>query len=147
MLTNHYKVNFAADYLTFEFISEGPRGSISKVVKYSEINIKGFYNLGFGDKDPDTGFISDIAVTNNAGSYKVLATVAVTLNVFFTIYPDATVIATGSTEARTRLYRIGITNNLESIQAHYQIFGLTENGWESFKKGIKYAAFLVRKKS
>jgi hypothetical protein len=146
MTGKYYNVKYSPDFLTFEFVSEGPKGKITKVVKYAEINVKGYYNLGFGDKDPDTGYISDLTVTNNADSQKVLATVAATLNVFLDFYPDATVIATGSTESRTRLYRIGITNNLESIEPLYQIFGLTEKGWESFKKGIKYAGFLIRKK-
>ena len=146
MINDYYKVNFSSDFLTFEFVSEGPKGKIVKVVKYSEINIKGFYNLGFGDKDPVTGFISDLTVTNNADSKKVLATVAATLSTFLEMHPGATVIATGSTEARTRLYRIGITNNLPDIENMYFIFGLTEKGWEKFKAGIKYAAFLVQKK-
>ena len=146
MINKHYDINFSADFLIFEFVSIGPKGKVTKVVKYSEINIKGFYNLGFGDKDPETGFISDLTVTDNADSNKVLATVAATLNAFLEIYPTATVIATGSTEARTRLYRIGITNNLTDIENSYFIFGLTEKGWEKFKKGIKYAAFLVQKK-
>jgi hypothetical protein len=146
MIEDYYKVSFSSDYLTFEFVSEGPKGKVIKVVKYSEINIKGYYNLGFGDKDSETGFISDLTVTNNADSQKVLATVAATVNAFFSVYPEAVVIATGSTEARTRLYRIGITNNLGIIEPLYQVFGLTEKGWEVFRKGVKYAAFLIRKK-
>ena len=131
---NHYSVKFASDYLTFEFISDGPRGKIIKVVKYTEINIKGFYNLGFGDKDPETGFISNIIVTNNADSQKVLSTVAITLNFFLEMHPGATVIATGSTEARTRFYRIGISNNIEVIEEQYAVFGLTVSGWENSEK-------------
>jgi hypothetical protein len=143
----HYHIKTSPDYLTFEFVSEGPRGKINKVVRYTEINIKGYFNLGFGDKDPETGFISDIAVTNNADSQTVLATVGLTLNLFLQINPDAVVIATGSTEARTRLYRIGIANNIETIKNQYTVFGLTENGWEPFRKDIKYGAFLVKKKA
>ncbi len=125
MLNNYYHVDTSPDLLTFEFVSVGPKGSITKVVRYKEINIKGFYNLGFGDKDPITGYISDLTVTNNNDSQKVLATVALTLYAFTANYPDATIIAAGSTEVRTRLYRMGITNNLKDIEKDFIVYGLT----------------------
>lgn len=134
MLDERYYVETSPDLQTFEFISLGPKGSITKVVRYSEINIKGFYNLGFGDKDPVTNYISDLTVTNNDDSKKVLATVAATLYTFVGGHPDATVIATGSTEARTRLYRMGIANNLIEIEKDFVILGLTNTDWEPFSK-------------
>ncbi|MEI9959185.1 MAG: hypothetical protein WDM90_23380, partial [Ferruginibacter sp.] len=146
MLTNYYNVDTSPDFLTFEFVSVGQKGSVTKVVRYSEINVKGFYNLGFGDKDPITGFLSDLTVTNNGDSHKVLATVAATLYAFTDNYPNVTVIATGSTQARTRLYRMGITNNLKAIEKDFVILGLTETDWEPFRKNITYGAFLVRRK-
>ncbi len=146
MLDNYYKVETSADFKIFEFLSIGNKGNIPKVVRYTEINVKGFYNLGFGDKDLKTGFISDISVTNNGDSQKVLATVAATLYAFIDEHPGAIVIATGSSEARTRLYRMGITNNLEKIERDFFIFGLTNTNWEPFRKNITYGAFLVYRK-
>lgn len=131
MLDDRYDVKTAPDLTSFEFDSVGPKGTVSKVVRYVEINLHGFYNLGFGDKDEMTGFVSDLTVTNNNDSQKVLATVAATLYAFTEAYPDATVIATGSTEARTRLYRMGIVNNLETIEQDFEVLGLTAaNAWE-----------------
>ncbi len=146
MLDNPYQVDISPDFQTFEFVSIGPKGNITKVVKYTEINIKGFYNLGFGDKDPITGYISDLSVTNNGDSKKVLGTVAATLYVFTAQYPNAVVIATGSTEARIRLYRMGITNNLEAIEKDFFIYGLTGTDWGPFSKNETYGAFLVHRK-
>ena len=57
------------------------------------------------------------------------------------------VIATGSTEARTRLYRMGITNNLAEIERDFVVFGLAPEGWEPFRKAVEYGAFLVYRKS
>ncbi|WP_201978373.1 DUF6934 family protein [Hymenobacter rubidus] len=142
-----YDANASRGFTTFEFVSEGPNGSVTKVVRYTEINLKGFYNLGFGDEDPVTGYVSDTSVTNNNDSQKVLATVAATLYVFMDAHPGATVIATGSTEARTRLYRMGIANNLEAIERDYIVLGLAEENWQPFQKGVHYGAFLVRRKS
>jgi hypothetical protein len=147
MLDNHYNVDISKDFQTYEFKSVGSKGSITKVVRYSKINVKGFYNLGFGDKDPITGFISDLTVTNNGDSQKVLATVAATLYTFTDKNPEATVIATGSTNARTRLYRMGITNNLKEIEKDFIVMGLTETNWETFRKNVNYGAFLVRRKN
>ena len=146
MFDNRYDVKVSDDFSAFEFDIIGPKGVVKKVVRYTEINIKGFYNLGFGDKDPQTGFISDITVTNNKDSMKVLATVAATLYAFIDSHPASTIIATGCTEARTRLYRMGISNNLYEIEKDFIVFGLTENNWEPFRKNVTYAAFLVRQK-
>ena len=146
MIDNRYMFESSPDFLTFEFESIGPKGKITKVVRYTEINVHGYYNLGFGDKDPQSGFISDLTVTNNNDSQKVLATVARTLYLFTEHYHDAIVIATGSTLARTRLYRMGITNNLADIEEDFVVLGLTDNQWEPFRKNVTYHSFAVRRK-
>ncbi|MDQ2771176.1 MAG: hypothetical protein M3Y54_11830 [Bacteroidota bacterium] len=148
MITDRYTFETAPDLLTFEFESIGPKGKIAKVVRYTEINVRGFYNLGFGDKDPQSGYISDLSVTNNSDSQKVLATVARTLYLFTERYPEAVVLATGSTLARTRLYRMGITNNLVDIEQDFVVLGLTTaSSWEPFRINTDYYAFSVRRKS
>jgi hypothetical protein len=91
---------------TFEFISEGEKGLINKIVKYQPTNLKGIYNLAFGDKNGSTG----------------------------------------STKARTRLYRMGITRFLEEANTDFEILGEKNNDWEYFKKNIDYEGFLVRRK-
>jgi hypothetical protein len=68
--------------MTFEFISEGLRGCIIKVVQYTPLHVGNYYNLGFGDRDLQTGLISDRTVSDNGDSKKVLATVASTLDFF-----------------------------------------------------------------
>jgi hypothetical protein len=72
MLDDRYDVKTAPDFTSFEIDSVGHKGTVSKVVRYTEINLRSFYNLGFGDKDELTGFISDLTVTNNIDSQKVL---------------------------------------------------------------------------
>jgi hypothetical protein len=132
--------------MVFEFISEGPKGNIAKIVQYSETNLKGFYNLGFGDKDEETGEIIDYIITNNSDSQKILATVASTVYAFTDKYVDSWIYATGLTKARTRLYRMGITNNLSDIQKDFHVYGLKDNKWQKFKKDFEYEAFLVKRK-
>lgn len=97
----------------FKFESSGIKGRITKLVHYAEMSLEGYYNLAFGDLNNETNEIDDKIVTNNGDSLKVLATVVSTVYAFTGRYPEAKVFATGSSEARTRLYRMGITNNLE----------------------------------
>jgi len=104
----------------FEFISEGSKGRIKKVVQYSETSTKNVFNLGFGDLDEKTKGIDDLSVTNNGDSLKVLATVASTVYAFIEKHPEAWILATGSTSVRTRLYRMGITNNLAEITEDFK---------------------------
>ncbi|MEJ7681298.1 MAG: hypothetical protein WKG06_26305 [Segetibacter sp.] len=95
------------------------------MVIYSETDTRNFYNLGFGDKD-ETGNIDDKVVTNNGDSEKVLATVASTLYTFTDKFPEAMIFVTGSTKARTRLYKIGISNYIEEIEVDFEVFGLVD---------------------
>ncbi len=147
MKIDKYPVIVGESSMVFQFTSEGIRGSISKLVIYSETHLHNFYNLGFGDKDDVTGKIDDEIITNNGDSEKVLATVASTLYTFTDKFPEAMVFATGSTKARTRLYRMGISNNLDEIQVDFEIFGLVgEKDWQPFQKQIEFEAFLVKRK-
>lgn len=72
-----YPVIASADYHTYLFFSEGPKGKIAKGVIYSQLG----------------GNLFD----------------------FTNIFPDARIFVEGSTLARTRLYQMGIADNLLEI--------------------------------
>lgn len=131
--------------MVFQFVSEGPKGKIPKLIKYSETNFKGMYNLGFGDMDA-MGEIDDMAISDNGDSDMVLATVISTVYAFSDRYPDYWIYATGSTKSRTRLYRIGISKYMDEISMDFDIYGLRGDNWGPFKKNIDYEAFLVQRK-
>jgi hypothetical protein len=76
----------------------------------------------------------------------ILATVVSTVYAFTDKYPDSWVFATGSTKARTRLYRMGITKYITEIKKDFQVFGLRDDEWEKFEKEVEYEAFLVKRK-
>ncbi len=131
----------------YEFTSEGPKGSIKKMVQFTETGTENVYNLAFGDYDEETKSINDLSVTNNSDSLKVLATVASTVYAFTEKYRNAWIVATGSTNARTRLYRMGISNNLVEIQGDFDVYAYTLEGkWEEFIIGEDYEAFLITRK-
>jgi hypothetical protein len=146
MKYDKYYVEASRSLLKFEFYSEGPKGKIKKQVVFKPFeNNPDVFNLGFGDVDA-TGEINDTSITNNQDSQKVLATIALTVFKFYEKHPNCYVFATGSTKTRTRLYRIGLTNNLEEIRNDFEIYGFIQKSWEPFEKGCDYEAFLIKKK-
>jgi hypothetical protein len=146
MKLDHYQLKSGKNLTTFEFVSQGPKGSIPKLVQLTTTNYKDLYNLAFGDKNHETGQIDDVAISNNGDSEKVLATVVATIYAFTDKYPDAWVYATGSTKARTRLYRMGISKHFEDAKKHFFIYGQVHGEWESFETGVDYEAFVVKRK-
>jgi len=130
----------------YEFISEGRNGVIRKMVEFQKTEAEGVFNLAFGDFDENTKTINDLIISNNGDSQKVLATVASIVFVFMEKHPNAMIYATGSTESRTRLYRMGISTNIEEINEDFNVYGLrTEGIWEEFLIGEDYEAFLISK--
>jgi hypothetical protein len=148
---NHSRYEFQTSeaFLDFEFFSDGPKGPIRKVIRYTPRNVEGttYFNLGFGDWNDVECRIDDFSNSNNQDTQKVLATVAATVLDFTAVYPDMPVYAQGSTPARTRLYQMGISANLEEIEPFLEIYALKRDGnWELFKKGTNYEAFVAGRK-
>jgi hypothetical protein len=137
------------DYLVYEFLSIGPKGSIRKIIEFTRSEYDDIFNLGFGTKKEDGSF-DDLARDNNNDRNKILATVAYVLRVFFDKYPNKWVYFTGSTRERTRLYRIAITHNIEELSVDFEIVGTftAEHRYNHipFEKGVNFFAFLVRPK-
>ena len=146
MKVDKYELKSGEKLEVFEFVSIGPKGRIVKLVQYSSTNYKDLYNLGFGDKNVDTGEIDDNTISNNGDSEKVLATVVATLYAFTDKHKEALVYATGNTKSRIRLYRMGITKYLDEALNDFEIYGETNGEWEEFRRDVAYEAFLVKRK-
>ena len=145
-IEDRYEVEVDESISLFEFVSEGKHGKIKKLVRYSRTNVRNMYNLGFGDLDERTGEINDKIITDNGDSEKVLATVAATIYAFIAEKPTCYVYITGSNEARTRLYRMGISKYFNEISEDFVIRGLQNNVWRPFKPNDSYKAFLINRK-
>jgi len=140
-----YQVSADDEHFLYEFFSEGPKGSIKKTVIYSEIE-DGLFNLAFGDWNEQLNKLDDSIRSNNGDRDKILATVASTAIDFTDRFPQAEIFTEGSTPARTRLYQMGISNNLAEISEDFEIQGYIYHEWQSFRKGINYEAFLIIRK-
>jgi len=135
------------NFQEYSFYSEGPKGSIKKVVKFMKAqNDPIVYNLGFGDEDPLTGLVNDVVVTDNKDRDIILATVANTINNFCDRHGNHYIYAEGSTAARTRLYQMGISRLWKEISLGFDVYGLKDGSFYDFQLNVNYEAFLVRRK-
>ena len=144
MIDRKYEVVASNDWLIYEFVSIGPKGKIPKTVIYQHID-DNIYNLAFGDKDSISGNIDDLVITDNQDTEIVLANVASTLFDFFDNYNGTIVLAKGSTQSRTRLYRRYLTILLEIIEENFLLLGELNGEVERFKKNKEYTSFLITK--
>ena len=138
------------DYLEYEFMSIGPKGAISKVIQFTPTRDETIFNLALGNKKKDGG-IDDMARDDNKDRDKILATVVSVLRIFFAAYPEKWIFFTGSSPERTRLYRMAITLNYETLSTDFEIVGLLRDMDAfldvPFERGIDYFGFLVRLKN
>ena len=146
MKLERYQLKSDSDLMSFEFISDGPKGKIVKMVQYTEMEGLDAYNIGFGDKNNETGTYDDNIVTDNKDITKVLATVAATVESFTIKYPEKWVFITGSSKARTRLYRMAIAHYFQELEKDFYILGLLTNKWVEFEKDKKYTSFIIKRK-
>jgi hypothetical protein len=131
---------------SFQFQSEGPRGTIKKIIEYQPVG-NGVFNLAFGDLDEASGKLIDYSRSNNGDKDKILSTIASTVVDFLNQYPTAIVLAVGSTHAKTRLYQMAINKHYQQIHKKFDVMGYYQNEWESVIRGKNYEAFLVRLKN
>lgn len=123
MKLDRYELKAGRNLTTFEFLSEGSKGKIVKLIQFQRMNLPNLYNLAFGDINPLTEQFDDKVITNNDDTEKVLATVVAAVYGFTGQYHDEWVYATGSTAARTRLYRMGINKYFDIVQEGFRNHG------------------------
>lgn len=151
MNLERYAYQTNESFLDYEFESQGPKGMIKKVVRYSlkyTNQNQAYYNLGFGDWNEEKQEIDDFVISGNEDRDRILATVAATVVSFTDKYPGIPVYAQGSTPARTRLYQMGLNKNKAEIEELFDVYGHVKDvGWQKLNKGINYEAFLVLRKN
>jgi hypothetical protein len=153
---DHYDgLRFTEDYDFFLFYSEGPKGSLKKLVIYTPVKaLQNGYNLGFGTLKTDEDgaeYLDGNEISDNGDRNKILATIAITADTFLTNYPDRKIYLTGSNNARTRLYQMAINHAFEELCEIFEIYGdiSEEEGsynLQQFRAGINYTGFVVEKR-
>lgn len=137
----------SGDLSVFEFTSVGIKGTINKRVAFIPTERQGVFNLAFGDVD-ENDEIDDYKVTDNGDRNKILATVVIIVEEYTKRYPDRWIYFQGSTEERTRLYRMAVGLNVAELTLKFDIYGITETGDAvTFRKNMEVQAFLVKRKN
>lgn len=147
---NHpcYQPNVSSDYTTYEFDSVGKNGICTHLIKYSPIpELDGFYNLGFGKKLDDHN-IDDQYINDNGDRDLILATVVKSVYAFSEQYANQYIIFRGSTESRTRLYRMLLNIYFNSLSKDFYIWGIVNNTRIPFEpdSAHHYDLFIVLRK-
>ena len=128
----------------YEFESIG-RWRVKKVVELQETDQPGIFNLAMGDEID--GVIRYDSRTNNNDLDKVMETVGDIIKDFTLANPRLSVLVTGDQPAKTRLYQMYLSNNLDAVLNHFKVRGVNSDRTnEMFTKDKNYAGFLVKRK-
>ncbi|HEA30407.1 MAG TPA: hypothetical protein ENH91_10495 [Leeuwenhoekiella sp.] len=146
MNNEKYHLKSESKFTRFEFISEGSKGAIRKLIEFQETTNPDVYNLAFGDFNSRTQNFNDLAISDNGDTQKILVTVVDAVYTFFNKYPDFFVYATGSTKYRTRLYRMGINRFYNEVKKDFYLYGQIGDDFVDFEIGTEYDGFLVQRK-
>jgi hypothetical protein len=148
MQIEKYEYVSKSNHRTFSFISRGPKGSIKKIVSFRQMKDwnENIYNLSFGDWDEVNQGINDKVVSNNGDREKILKTVVVATLEFSKYFPNAFIYFEGSTDSRTRLYQMRISQYYPEICKLYDIYGFRGGNWLEFESGKNFEAFLLSRK-
>ncbi|MFN3847876.1 MAG: DUF6934 family protein [Spirosomataceae bacterium] len=141
-----YKVTQNIDSQSFDFSSVSSKKTIHKKVIFTYIpDTDNAYNLALVDVIED-GLYDDLSVSNNNDLKEIIATVFYCIELFLNQNSKSIVIFTGSSDSRTRLYRIAISNNLEVTQ-NFIIKGFIDDDFEIFRPNRNYELFSIELKS
>ena len=147
MKSEFYKFKRDENALFFEFQSVSKEKTINKVIAYTSFEHQpDIFNLALGDI-LESGEVSDMTISNNSDLEKIIATVVQTIFLFFEKYPKNFVYFKGSTDIRTRLYRIVIARELEEANQFFKIYGISNTLIERFELNRSYDSFVIALKN
>ena len=138
-----YDVKVLENGCRFDFLSIGYTAT-HKAILYQETEIPFLYSLTLAEVQQD-GRLSTIINNSNADMEPTMATISNTIETFTAAHPRAVVGFMGNTDAKTRLYRIAISRDLDRFLERYLIWGVrSDNGKrELFKPDQPYQYFFV----
>ena len=126
-----------------EFYSHGKNGVILKRAIFTCIGPKDVYSLGFGSVENDE--INDMSITDNGDRDRILVTIYDIILRYTQKYPERWIYFEGSTQSRTRLYRMAIGLNLEALSEKFLIYGYFDECFMPFTKNMTASAFLIKR--
>lgn len=133
------------DFDAMEFYSHGKNGVILKRAIFTNMGAKDIYSLGFGSVD-ENDEINDMSITDNGDRDRILVTIYDIILRYTQKYPERWIYFEGSTQSRTRLYRMAIGLNLEALSEKFLIYAYYDECCMPFTKNLTASAFLIKRK-
>jgi uncharacterized protein DUF6934 len=143
----YYPVYEAEDLSVFEFVSTGRAGMVRKRIVFAKTDVRGIYNLAFGNIRTDSS-LDDEIISDNGDRNRILATVAQAIDIYTQRYPRRWIYFKGNSPGRTRLYRMAIGLNLRELSMNYEIMADVdgESDFVPFQRNMKVEGFLIRRR-
>lgn len=132
----------------YTFFSIGGKGIFEITVRFELFHVGDqIYHLEFGIMDKSTGVIDTSFVLNNNDTKIIINTVENIVDDFIGMDPQKLVRFSGRTNARTRLFMIWLSSNLEDLRKKLTIYGYREGFfWSVYKKNIRYESIILKRK-
>ncbi|MEO6285273.1 MAG: hypothetical protein ABIN80_11065 [Dyadobacter sp.] len=77
---------------------------------------------------------------------EILATVMAVILDYLSQYAERSVVITGNSSSRTRLYQIAINMIFDEVKHQLEILGYQHQEWQAFKPNQSYESFLIARK-
>jgi hypothetical protein len=138
-------INFSKDLSVVNFISIGKNGPIPKRIAFTTTELINVYNLELCNVN-ENGELDDTKKSDNGDRNKILATVFYIVDAYTKKYPERTIIFSGNTKVKNRLYRMAIGLNLEELSCTFEIHALVEDELLVFNKNKEINAFVIKRK-
>ncbi len=139
-----YPLKKSNDSVIFHFESIGPKGVFLKEVRFDPVEDSlDYFQITLFDVDSNNKR-SVLSESKNQDMNKIMATVIKCILIFLENYSSSRIVFSGSTEIRTRLYRIIIAKLLDKIRDKFEIEGFSDiYGFEPFNLNHEYAFFVI----
>ena len=139
-----YPLKKSNDSIIFHFESIGPKGIFLKEVRFDPVeDFSDYYQLILADIDKENNK-SVLSESRNHDMNKIMATVIKCIVIFLENHLSSKIVFSGSTEIRTRLYRIIINKLLDKIRDKFEIEGFSDiHGLEPFNLNHEYSFFVI----
>lgn len=144
MIKDVYDYYPSQDMMSFLFLSEGPQGTIPKIIIFTRQE-KNKWNLAFGDLKEDD--FDDLVISNNQDAMKIIRTVASTAIEFLKTYPKRSIFIRPVDQKRKTLYNYVFQKYFKEINTIFDVIGTIQNTEESYLPVNFYDSFTITLKS
>jgi uncharacterized protein DUF6934 len=133
----------------FEFVSNGKRPLLKRVILTETEHNSNIYNMALGTV-LKSGVVDYTDESNNGDIVELLSTVVCCVKIFTENFPGKTVFFKGNTTQKIRVYYEILRRNIDQFSIDFNIFGMDIIDGHTVVTGFdadkKYSGFFVKRK-